>query len=95
MFQKAIHPHNTRAECESVAASGYPYDFGSNLTVFTGAAASDIPQRAVSNWTNSPGHFETMIDPAADTIGVGFTVSDGKTFCCMFTGKPDTINPYA
>ena len=47
--------HHTKEECEAVAASGYPYGFGSNLTVFTGAAIADIAQRAVDNWEKSPG----------------------------------------
>ena len=47
--------HHNQDECEAVAASGYPYGFGSNLTIFTGAAVSDIAQRAVDNWVKSPG----------------------------------------
>ena len=37
-------------------------------------------QRAVDNWINSPGHFETMIDPRCDCIGVGVTQYDGITY---------------
>lgn len=33
---------------------------------------------AVSNWRNFPFRFQTMIDPASDTIGVGITIQDGK-----------------
>jgi uncharacterized protein YkwD len=87
--------HHNREECEAVAASGYPYGFGSNNTVFTGAATADIAQRAVTNWINSPGHFRTMIDPTADCIGVGVTQHDGVTYCYLFVGKPDSINPYS
>ena len=42
--------HHNQEECEAVARAGYPYGFRSNLTVFTGAAASDIAQQAVENW---------------------------------------------
>jgi uncharacterized protein YkwD len=87
--------HHNREECEAVAASGYPYGFGSNNTVFTGAATADIAQRAVTNWINSPGHFRTMIDPTADCIGVGVTQHDGVTYCYLFVGKPNSINPYS
>ena len=75
--------------------SGYPYGFGSNLTVFTASSASGIAQRAVSNWVNSPGHLRTMLDPDCDSIGVGITVSGGRTYCYMFVGNPTANNPYA
>ena len=61
--------HHAQEESQAAADAGYPYGFGSNLTVFTGTA--DAAQRAVNNWINSPGHFETMIDPRCDCIGVG------------------------
>ena len=41
--------HNNRAECETVAASGYPHGFGSNLTVFTVTDPERIPEKAVVN----------------------------------------------
>ena len=77
-----------------MAASGYPYGFGSNLTVFTGAAIADIAQRAVDNWEKSPGHFQAMTDPGATTLGVGVTKDNGVTYCYLFLGKPNTNNPY-
>nr|WP_326183637.1 CAP domain-containing protein [uncultured Oscillibacter sp.] len=84
--------HHTREECEAVASCGYPYGFGTNLTVFTGTV--DVAHHAVDNLINSPGHFQTMIDPDADSIGVGVTQSEGMTYCYMFIGKPNSINPY-
>ena len=87
--------HNNRVECETVAASGYSHGFGSNLTVFTVTDPEKIPEKAVANWSNSPGHLETMTDPDCDTVGVGITVSNGRAFCYMFVGKPGTYNPYA
>ena len=87
--------HHNREECEAVLESGYPYGFGSNLTVFTASSASGIAQRAVSNWTNSPGHLRTMLDPDCDSIGVGVTMSGGRTYCYMFVGNPTANNPYA
>ena len=70
--------HHTREECEAAAVAGYPSGFGSNLTVFTGSAASGIARRAVDNWANSP----------------GLAVRSGVTYCYLFVGKPGTINPY-
>ena len=85
--------HHTPEESKAAADAGYPYGFGDNLTVFTGTA--DAAQRAVDNWINSPGHFQTMIDPRCDCIGVGVTQYDGITYCYMFVGIPNSVNFYA
>ena len=85
--------HNAPEESQAAVDAGYPYGFGDNLTVFTGTA--DAAQRAVDNWINSPGHFETMIDPRCDCIGVGVTQHDGITYCYMFVGIPNSVNFYA
>ena len=87
--------HNNRAECETVAASGYPHGFGSNLMVFTITDPERISEKAVANWENSPGHLATMIDPNCDTVGVGVTIENGRAFCYMFVGNPTAHNPYA
>ena len=85
--------HHAPEEGQAAADAGYPYGFGDNLTVFTGTA--DAAQHAVDNWINSPGHFETMIDPRCDCIGVGVTQYDGITYCYMFVGIPNSVNFYA
>ena len=85
--------HHAPEESQAAADAGYPYGFGDNLTVFTGTA--DAARRAVDNWINSPGHFETMIDPRCDCIGVGVTQCDGITYCYMFVGIPSSVNFYA
>ena len=87
--------HHNRVECETVAASGYPHGFGSNLTVFTVTDPERISEKAVANWENSPGHLATMIDPDCDTVGVGVTIANGRVFCYMFVGNPTAYNPYA
>lgn len=84
--------HHTQKECEAAANAGYPYGFGDNLTVFTGI--DNAAQRAVNNWINSPGHFQTMIDPNADCIGVGVTQYDGVTYCYTFVGIPNSVSFY-
>lgn len=86
--------HHTQEECEAVADAGYPYGFRSNLTVFTGAAISDIPQQAVENWVGSPGHLRAMLDPDTDSLGVGVTMEHGVTYCYLLLGDPTTNNPY-
>ena len=87
--------HNNRVECETVAASGYPHGFGSNLTGFTVMDPEKIQQKAVANWENSLGHLATMIDPNFDTVGVGITIANGRAFCYMFVGNPTAYNSYA
>ena len=86
--------HHNREECEAVADAGYPYGCGSNLTVFSGAATTQIAERAVTNWIQSPGHYQTMIDPSYDSIGVGVKVDQGVTYCYLFLGNPNSVNPY-
>jgi len=87
--------HKNRIECETVAKHGYQHGFGSNLTVFSGVASKNIPQKAVTNWKNSSGHFQTMIDPTYESIGVGITIHNGNTYCYMFAGDSNAYNPYA
>lgn len=86
--------HHTKEECEAALACGYPYGFGVNLTVFTGVSTEDTAQHVLDNWLNSPGHFETMIKPDCDSIGVGVTESGSVTYCYLFVGRPNTHNPY-
>ena len=85
--------HHAPEEGQAAAEAGYPYGFGDNLTVFTGTA--DAARHAVDNWINSPGHFETMIDPRCDCISVGVIQYDGITYCYMFVGIPNSVNFYA
>ncbi|WP_204790184.1 CAP domain-containing protein [Oscillibacter sp. CU971] len=85
--------HHAPEESQAAVDAGYPYGFGSNLTVFTGTV--NAARRTVDNWINSPGHFETMIDPRCDCIGVGVTQCDGITYCYMFVGIPNSVNFYA
>ena len=86
--------HHNREECEAVLDAGYPHGFGSNLTVLVGTGVNSIAEKAVANWEKSPGHLETMISADGDTLGVGVTIDDGRTFCYMMVGNPDTYNPY-
>lgn len=86
--------HHNQVECETVRDAGYPHGFGSNLTVLVGAGMNSIAEKAVTNWENSPGHLETMIDADYEEIGIGVTIDNGRTFCYMFAGAPGTYNPY-
>ena len=86
--------HHNLEECKAVAGAGYPHGFGSNLTVLVGTGVSRIAEKAVTNWENSSGHLETMVDADYEEIGVGVTIDNGRIFCYMFAGAPGTYNPY-
>ena len=86
--------HKNKEECLTVIACGYPHGFNCNLTAFTGVGMHRIAEKAVTNWVNSPGHFQTMIAPDCDTLGVGVTIDNGRTFCYMMVGNPNAYNPY-
>lgn len=87
--------HDSQEECELVLAHGYPYGFSCNLTVFTSVSAEDVAKTAVKNWVNSLGHLRAMLDPKADSLGVGVVRYEGVTYCYLFVGMSGTINPYA
>ena len=86
--------HKNKEECLTVDACGYSHGFGSNLTVLVGTGMNRIAEKAVTNWVNSPGHFETMVDADCDTLGVGVTIDNGRVFCYMIAGNPNAYNPY-
>ena len=86
--------HQNWEECEAVLDAGYPHGFGSNLTVLVGTGVSNIAEKAVANWEKSPGHLETMISADGETLGVGVTIDNGRTFCYMMVGNPSAYNPY-
>lgn len=91
MFRK----HNNEYECKAAMAYGYPHGFGGNLTWFAGSEyMENVAQTAVTNWINSPGHFQTMIAERYDTIGVGVTINNGQACCYMFAGNPNSHHPY-
>ena len=87
--------HKNKEECLTVIACGYPHGFNCNLTAFTGVGMHRIAEKAVTNWVKSPGHFQTMIGADYDSLGVGVTIDNGRTFCYMMVGNPNAYNPYA
>ena len=86
--------HKNKEECLTVIACGYPHGFNCNLTAFTGVGMHRIAEKAVTNWVNSPGHFQTMINADCDTLGVGDTIDSSRVFCYMMVGTPNAYNPY-
>ena len=41
---------------------------------------SHIAEKAVTNWVNSFGHFETMVDTSYEEVGVGITIDNGRVW---------------
>ena len=93
--QQGFRSHDVQYENESALRHGYSHGIGSNLTVFTYNCNTDIAQTAVSHWRYSPGHFQTMIAERYDGIGGGVMLRDDVTYCYMFAGNSNGVNPYA
>lgn len=93
--EQGFRKHDMQYEGTAVLASGYPYGFSSNLTCFSGTSKlQNIAETAVTNWVNSSGHFQTMIDPSADCLGVGVAVKNNMAYCYMMVGDANSHNPY-
>ena len=73
---------------------GWPHGGMFNLTRFGADDDPDIAKRAVNNWVNSPGHFETMLLEEASCVGAGVTFDSGRVYCYMVVGDPTAHNPY-
>lgn len=87
--------HESKEDCETALACGYPHGFGSNITAFTSVGNEYTARHAVTNWLNSSGHRDTMLDASYETIGVGITKTErGTTYCYLFVGNPNSHNPY-
>lgn len=91
---RSLHVGNTSHLFHYTVLCCYPHGFGSNLTVFTIPRDQTVAEKAVTNWVNSSGHFQAMIDPRCDTIGVGVTIQNGIAYCYMFAGNPNSHHPY-
>lgn len=92
--EKEWTEHHNREECETVLACGYPHGFGCNLTHFTNNVGINNAERAVRNWKNSSGHYQTAIAASCDCIGIGVHITDNWIYCVMFIGDPNSHNPY-
>ena len=91
---KLYTTHHNQEEVLTAKSFGYPYGFHSNLTAFSNGSPAYIAQRAVRHWINSHSHFQGMIDPKSENIGVGVTVTNNMTYCYMFAGIPNSYTMY-
>ena len=73
---------------------GWPHGGMYNLSVFGAFDTEDIAWRAVTNWINSPGHYETMLMEEPTCLGTGVTIDGGRAYCYMVVGDPNSYNFY-
>lgn len=73
---------------------GWPHSGMYNLIVIDVNSFPDIAQKAVTAWTHSPGHFQTMVMDEGSCLGTGVTIKDGTAYCFMVVGDPTGHNPY-
>jgi uncharacterized protein YkwD len=80
---------------DHIALSRYGWPHGGlyNLTVFTAYGCPDVARQATTYWVESPGHYETMLSEGSH-IGTGVTFKNGRAYCYMVVGDPDSCNPY-
>lgn len=91
---QGFRKHDQQYEWTALAECGWPYGGGINLTYFSGASnLQNIAQKAVSNWTNSPGHLQTMLREDVTCLGVGVSVINGIAYCYMIAGAPNSNSP--
>lgn len=91
---QGFRKHDQQYEWTTLAACGWPYGGGINLTYFSGTSnLKNIAQKAVSNWVNSPGHFQTMLREDATCLGVGVSVINHIAYCYMIVGDPNGHSP--
>lgn len=81
---------------DSLILPKYGWDYGAsyNLTVLGTASSENAAQIAVSNWINSPGHRQTMLEEDAEYIGTGVTFANGRFYCYMAVGAANWHNAY-
>lgn len=80
---------HTRYEQEATIAYGWLYGGWDNLTCFSMVPKEEIAQTAVTNWVNSPGHLQAMLQEDVTCIGVGVTIKNNTAYCHMFAGDPN------
>lgn len=72
---------------------GWPHGASFNLTYFTATGYRYVAQTAIYNWTNPPGHFQTMISDNGTCVGVGVLIVGSTAYCYMAVGDPNSHSP--
>ena len=61
------------------------YNGGGYVNTENIAAGNDDAYRAFTQWVNSPGHYENMLNPYAKSIGVGYYYNENSDFKSYWT----------
>ena len=92
--EQGFRKHDQHYEWTALASHGWPHGGGINLTWFSSAASCDsITEKAVSNWVNSPGHFQTLLRADAACLGTGISIQNNIAYCYMIVGDPSSHSP--
>ena len=85
--------HNDQIERDCRKKAGMSYGSMTNLTGFMRNDRTLVAQEAVSNWVNSTGHFQAMVDATADNIGIGVAKdAKGYYWCVQIFGDYESIS---
>lgn len=81
--------HNDTIEWTCMRDAGLAYGAMTNLTGISGS--ENVASRAITNWKNSKGHFESMTLTDSDNIGVGVAKDAGGYWCVQLFGDYESI----
>ena len=82
--------HNDTIEWTCMRDAGLAYGAMTNLTGIS--SSKNVASRAITNWKNSKGHFESMTLTTSDNIGVGVAKdSSGYYWCIQLFGDYESI----
>ena len=80
-------------EWQAMLDYGWPHGACFNLTYFTVTDYTHVAQKAIYNWINSPGHFQTMISGNGTCVGTGVLIVGNTAYCFMAVGDPNSHSP--
>lgn len=81
--------HNDTIEWTCMRDAGLAYGAMTNLTGISGS--ENVASRAITNWKNSKGHFESMTLTDSDNIGVGVAKDVGGYWCVQLFGDYESV----
>ena len=82
--------HNDTIEWTCMRDAGLAYGAMTNLTGIS--SSNNVASRAITNWKNSKGHFESMTLTTSDNIGVGVAKdASGYYWCIQLFGDYESI----
>lgn len=92
LAEEMSHTRPNGEDAETVIV-GLSDVFGENVAAPPSVFADNVPADAVEGWHNSPGHYQNMIEPMFNAMGVGYAMSkSGRWYGCQLfaTVRPST-----